>query len=155
MYSSSPLDIIALEAAMNETKPLNWKPKPGVGMEVERRPDGGMTLTFSDMSDATLREWHDFALEHLLGMEGRTRNLYDLRRVKQIDERAVRTAVEVNSDPSARNIRLAVVVASAEAAEAIRKIAALALAETAAAMKIFTDLDAAEAWLSRPLDQIP
>src|SRR5512142_1570503 len=124
-------------------------------MTVARRPDGGMTLTFTDMSDATVKEWHDFALEHLLGMEGRTRNLYDLRLVKQINEKAVRTAVEVNSDPSARNIRLAVVVATREAATAIREIAALALPETAAAMKIFTDIDEAEAWLSRPLDQIP
>ena len=140
---------------MTEIKPLNWTPKPGVGMTVERRPDGGMTLTFTDMSEATLKDWHDFALEHLLGVERRTRNLYDLRRVKQIDEKAVRTAVEVNSDPSARNIRLAVLVASSEAAEAIRKIAALALPETAAAMKIFTDPDQAEAWLARPLDQIP
>src|SRR5512140_2826425 len=123
-------------------------------MTVARRPDGGMTLTFTDMSDATLREWHDFALEHLLGVERRTRNLYDLRLVKQIDEKAVRTAVEVNSDPSARNIRLAV-VATQEAADAIRKIAALALPETAAAVKIFTDMNEAEAWLSRPLDQIP
>jgi hypothetical protein len=124
-------------------------------MTVERRPDGGMTLTFTDMSEATLKDWHDFALEHLLGVERRTRNLYDLRRVKQIDEKAVRTAVEVNSDPSARNVRLAVLVASSEAAEAIRKIAALALPETAAAMKIFTDPDQAEVWLARPLDQIP
>ncbi len=140
---------------MTDLKPLNWVPKPGVGMTVTRRPDGGMTLTFTDMSEATLRDWHDFALEHLLGMEGRTRNLYDLRLVKEINEKAVRTAVEVNSDPSARNIRLAVVVASSAAADAIRKIAALALPETAAAMKIFTDMDEAEAWLSRPLDQIP
>jgi MFS superfamily sulfate permease-like transporter len=124
-------------------------------MTVTRRADGGMTLAFTDMSQATLKEWHDFALEHLLGVERRTRNLYDLRAVRQIDEKAVRTAVEVNSDPSARNIRLAVVVATQDAADAIRKIAALALPETAAAMKIFTDLDEAEAWLSRPLDQIP
>ncbi len=68
--------------------------------------------------------------------------------MQHIDEKAVRTAVEVNSDPSARNIRLAVVVATTEAADAIRRIAALALPETAAAMKIFTDLDEAEAWLS-------
>lgn len=140
---------------MDPIKPLNWNPKPGIGMRVERRPDGGMALTFTDMSDATLKEWHDFALEHLLGMEGRTRNLYDLRGVKEISEKAVRTAVEVNSDPSARNIRLAVLVASPEAGEAIRKIAALALPETAAAMKIFTEPDEAEAWLSRPLDQFP
>ncbi len=140
---------------MTDLKPLNWTPKPGVGMAVTRRLDGGMTLTFTDMSDATVREWHDFALEHLLGMEGRTRNLYDLRLVRQINEKAVRTAVEVNSDPSARNIRLAVVVASVDAANAIREIAALALPETAAAMKIFTSMDEAEAWLSRPLELMP
>jgi hypothetical protein len=140
---------------VTDLKPLNWAPKPGIGMTVTRRPDGGMTLTFTDMSEATLRDWHDFALEHLLGMEGRTRNLYDVRLVKEINEKAVRTAVEVNSDPSARNIRLAVVVGSGAAADAIRKIAALALPETAAAMKIFTDIGEAEAWLSRPLDQIP
>src|SRR5512141_907469 len=143
------------EAPVNDTKPLNWTPKPGVGMTVARRPDGGMTLAFTDMSELTLKEWHDFALDHLLGMEGRTRNLYDLRSVKQIDEKAVRTAVEVNSDPSARNIRLAVLVASPEAADGIRKIAALALPETAAAMKIFTDPVEAEAWLARPLDLFP
>lgn len=140
---------------MNALKPLNWTPKPGVGMSVARRPDGGMTLTFTDMSPATLHEWHDFALDHLLGSDRLTRNLYDLRLVKHIDEKAVRTAVEVNSDPSARNIRLAVVVATQEAADAIRQIAALALPETAAAMKLFTDMDEAEAWLSRPLDQMP
>lgn len=140
---------------MTDLKPLNWTPKPGVGMTVARRPDGGMNLAFTDMSDATVREWHDFALDHLLGLGRFTRNLYDLRLVKQLNENAVRTAVEVNSDPSARNIRLAVVVATQEAADAIRKIAALALPETAAAMKIFTDIDEAEAWLSRPLDQIP
>src|SRR5512140_807466 len=101
---------------MTNIKPLNWTPKPGVGMSVARRPDGGMTLIFTDMSERTLKEWHDFALDHLLGMEGRTRNMYDLRGVKDIDEKTVRTAVEVNSDPSARNIRLAVLVASQEAA---------------------------------------
>lgn len=140
---------------MTEPKPLNWTPKPGIGMTVVRRSDGGMTLTFTDMSEATLKEWHDFALEHLLGSDRRTRNLYDLRAVKEIDEKAVRTAVEVNSDPSARNIRLAVVVANEKMADALREIAALALPETAAAMKIFTDIHEAEAWLSRPLDQIP
>ncbi|HTP00285.1 MAG TPA: hypothetical protein VMJ64_02855 [Anaerolineales bacterium] len=140
---------------MDGLKPLNWTPKPGVGMTVTRRADGGMTLTFTDMSPATLREWRNFALEHLLGMDGRTRNLYDLRLVKQIDEQAIRAAVEVNSDPGARDIRLAVLVASQEAADAIRRIAAQSLPETAAAMKLFTDMDEAEAWLSRPLDQIP
>jgi MFS superfamily sulfate permease-like transporter len=140
---------------MTESKPLNWTPAPGVGLSVVRRGDGGMTLTFTDLSDATTKAWHDFALEHLLGSDRRTRNLYDLRAVKEINEKAVRAAVEANSDPSARNIRLAVVVANEKTADAIRKIAALALPETAAAMKIFTDINEAEAWLGRPLDQIP
>ena len=140
---------------MSGTKPLNWSPFPGVGMTVSRRADGGMNLTFTDTSDATVKAWHDFALDHLLGVDRLTRNLYDLRAVKDINEAAVRTAVEVNSDPSARNIRLAVVVGSEKAAEAIREIAARALPETSAAVKIFTDMDEADAWLSRPLDQIP
>lgn len=140
---------------MTEIKPLHWTPRPGIGLNVVRRADGGMNLTFTDLSDATLKEWHDFALEHLLGADRRTRNLYDLRAVKEIPEKAVRTAVEVNSDPSARNIRLAVVVSSEAVKKAIMEIAALALPETAAAIRIFTDMDEAEAWLSRPLDQIP
>src|SRR5574342_1198384 len=134
---------------MNKTKPLNWTPKPGVGFTVVRRDDGGMTLTFTDLSDTTLREWRDFAMEHLLGVDRRTRNLYDLRAVKEISEKAIRNAVEANSDPSARNIRVAVVVANEEVANAIRQVAALALPETAAAMKLFTDIDEAEAWLAR------
>jgi hypothetical protein len=140
---------------MTELKPLNWTPKPGVGFTVVRRDDGGMTLTFTDLSDFTLKEWHDFALEHLLGSDRLTRNLYDLRLVQDIPEKAVRTAVEVNSDPSARNIRLAVVVADEKVAKALQTVAALALPEMAAAMKIFTDVAAAEAWLARPLDQMP
>jgi hypothetical protein len=140
---------------MSDTKPLNWSPQPGVGMNVTRRPDGGMNLTFTDTSEATLQAWHDFALEHLLGSDRLKRNLYDLRAVKDISEKAVRTAVEVNSDPSARNIRLAVVVGSEAAAKTVREIAALALPETSAAVKIFTDMVEAEAWLSRPLDQMP
>lgn len=139
---------------MTVFKPLNWRPKPGVGLAVFRRADGGMTLTFSDLSEATIREWHDFALEHLLGSDRLTRNLYDLRAVKDISEKAIRAAVEVNSDPSARNIRLAVVVVDEKVAAAVRTIASLALPETAAAMKIFTDINEAEAWLARPLDQM-
>jgi hypothetical protein len=140
---------------MNQIKPLNWTPKPGVGFSVVRREDGGMTLTFTDLSDATLNEWRDFAMEHLLGVDRRTRNLYDLRAVKEIPEKAIRMAVEANSDPSARNIRVAVVVADENVAEAIRNVAALALPTSAAALKLFTDMDEAEAWLARPLDQIP
>lgn len=139
---------------MNQIKPLNWTPKPGVGFTVVRREDGGMTLTFTDLSDATLNEWRDFAMEHLLGADRRTRNLYDLRAVKEIPEKAIRMAVEANSDPSARNIRLAAVVADERVADAIRDVAALALPTSASTIKIFTDIDEAETWLARPLDQI-
>lgn len=140
---------------MNQIKPLNWTPKPGVGFSVIRRGDGGMTLTFTDLSDATLSDWREFAMEHLLGADRRTRNLYDLRAVTEIPEKAIRMAVEANSDPSARNIRVAVVVADEKAANAIRDVAALASPQSAAAMKLFTDINEAEAWLARPLDQIP
>jgi hypothetical protein len=140
---------------MNEIKPLNWTPRPGVGFTVVRRDDGGMTLTFTDLSDATLNDWREFAMDHLLGVDRRTRNLYDLRAVQEIPEKAIRMAVEANSDPSARNIRVAVVVADEKVAGAIREVAALALPGTASAMKLFTDINEAEAWLARPLDQIP
>jgi hypothetical protein len=140
---------------MTEIKPLNWTPKPGVGLSVVRRGDGGMTLTFTDLSDATLANWREFAMDHLMGATGRTRNLYDLRAVQEIPEKAIRAAVEANSDPSARNIRVAVVVANENVANGVREVASLALAGTASAMKIFTDINEAEAWLSRPLDQIP
>lgn len=139
---------------MTELKPLNWKPVPGIGYTVVRRTDGGMHYTFTDLSEATVKHWQEFAHEHLLDADRLTRNLYDLRQVKAVPEVAIRTAIEVNSDPAARNIRLAVVVASDAMANAIREIAALALAETSAAIKIFTDIDEAEAWLSRLLDQI-
>src|SRR5574338_234273 len=122
---------------MNQIKPLNWTPKEGVGLSVVRRGDGGMTLTFTDLSDATLNEWHEFALEHLLGVDRRTRNLYDLRAVKDIPEKAIRMAVEANSDPAARHIRVAVVVADEKVAEAIREVAALTETPSASAMKIF------------------
>ena len=140
---------------MTEIKPLNWTPKPGVGLAVVRRGDGGMTLTFTDLSEATLNDWRGFAMEHLMDASGRTRNLYDLRLVKEIPEKAIRAAVEANSDPSARYIRVAVVVADDMVAESIRDVAALALAGSASAMKIFADINEAEGWLARPLDQIP
>jgi hypothetical protein len=140
---------------MSDIKPLNWTPQAGIGMSVSRRSDGGMNLTFTDTSEATVQAWREFALEHLLGSDRLTRNLYDLRSVKDISDKAIRAAVEVNSDPSARNIRLAVVVSGEATARTIREIAALALPETSAAVKIFTDLEQAEAWLSKPLDQLP
>jgi len=140
---------------MTDSKPLNWTSAPGVGYSVVRRGDGGMTLTFTDLSDTTMSHWHEFALEHLMGSDRRTRNLYDLRAVKDIPEKAIRMAVDANSDPSARNIRVAVVLADQSVAEAIRNVAALAETGLASALKIFTDINEAEAWLARPLDQIP
>jgi hypothetical protein len=139
---------------MTESKPLYWKPEAGIGYSVIRRPDGGMALTFTNLSDATIQHWHDFALEHLLGMDRLTRNLYDLRQVKDIPEKAVHTAIEVNSDPAARNIRVAVVVNSEKVANSVRELYYQSLPETSAAIKIFTDIDEAEAWLVRPLDQM-
>ena len=139
---------------MTESKPLNWNPTADIGYSVIRRGDGGMTLTFTDLSDSTLTHWHDFALAHLLEADRRTRNLYDLRAVKEIPEKAIRMAVDANSDPSARNIRVAVVVADQSVADAVRNVAAGSLPETASAMKIFTDINQAEAWLARSLDQI-
>ena len=139
---------------MTEPKPLYWKPAPGIGYTVVRRPDGGMALTFTDLSDLTIQHWHDFALEHLFGSDRLTRNLYDLRQIKEIPEKAIHTAIEVNSDPAARYIRLAVVVNNVRLADAVREIYYAANPETSAAIKIFSDIEAAEVWLSRPLDQM-
>ena len=139
---------------MTEPKPLYWKPDPGLGYTVVRRPDGGMTDTVTDLSDATIQHWHDFALEHLLGSDRLTRNLYDLRQVNEIPEKAIHAAIEVNSDPAARNIRVAVVVNSDKVASAVRELYYQSLPETSAAIKIFTDIEAAETWLTRPLDQM-
>jgi len=138
---------------MTELKPLNWQPKPGVGMDVVRRGDGGMTLTFTDLSDATLADWYAFASDHLLGSDQRVRNLYDLRQVKEIPEKAVRMAVELNTDPGTRNIRMAVVVSSEKVKDAIEDIAALSGGDSAY-MRLFTDINEAEVWLARPLDHI-
>ena len=138
---------------MSDFKPLNWTAKPGVGYSVVRRGDGGMTLTFTDLSDTTLKDWHDFALAHLLDSDRLTRNLYDLRAVKDFPEHAIRLAVEVNSDPSTRNLRVAVVVASEKVRDAIMAVAANVVG-SGAAIKLFTDINEAEAWLSRSLDQI-
>jgi hypothetical protein len=139
---------------MTEPKPLNWTPTPGIGYTVTRRPDGGMTVTFTDLSDATINHWHDFAMEHLLSSDRLTRNMYDLRQIKDIPEKAIHIAMEVNSDPAARNIRLAVVVNNEKLANAVREIYYSVSPETSAAIKIFHEMDTAEAWLARPLDQL-
>ncbi len=138
---------------MAELKPLNWNPAPGIGYTVLRRPDGGMQFTFSDVSPATIQHWRNFSIQHLYDSDRLTRNLYDLRKLSDIPEEAIRVALEVNSDPSARNIRLAVVVASDNVRQAILKIADLTPAG-GVDTQIFTDLAEAEAWLSQPLEKL-
>jgi hypothetical protein len=120
-------------------------------MNVVRRGDGGLTLTFTDLSDPTLADWYAFASEHLLGSDQRVRNLYDLRQVQDIPEKAIRMAVELNTDPGTRNIRLAVVVSSEKVKAAVQEIAALSGGDSAY-MRLFTDINEAEAWLGRPLE---
>jgi hypothetical protein len=142
-----------MEVAMDVLKSLNWQQKPGIGYAVARRADGGMNLTFTDLSEATLADWREFAFEHLLGSDRLTRNLYDLREVRELSNKAVKMAVEVNSDPSTRNLRVAVLVASDAAREAIMNVAAGAVG-SGAAIRIFTSMAEAEAWLMRSMDQI-
>jgi len=134
----------------NEIKPLNWTPAPGIGYTVVRRSDGGLHFTFTDISEATLAHWRDFSMQHLYDSDRLTRNLYDLRQIKQLNETAVRYAVEVNSDPLTRNIRLAVVVSSEEMRSAIQRIGDMTT-PSEVELGIFTDIDESETWLSRPL----
>lgn len=136
-----------------QVKPLNWEPTPGIGYSVVRRPDGGMHYTFTDMSHETLVHWHEFAVDHLIDSDRLTTNLYDLREINEITEEAVDYAIEVNSDPSARNIRLAVVVKSEEVREAIVKIPSLTTTG-GVEFKVFTKIAEAEEWLDRPLTLI-
>lgn len=138
---------------MTELKPLNWQPKPGIGYTVARRADGGMNLTFTDFSEATLADWREFAYEHLLGSDRLTRNLYDLRDVRELPEKAIKMAMEVNNDPATRNLRVAVLVASESARDAILKVAAGAVG-SGAAIRIFTSMAEAEAWLMKPMEQM-
>jgi len=133
-----------------EIKPLNWTPDPNIGYHVIRRSDGGMHFTFTDLSEATLKHWHNFASEHLYDSDRLTRNLYDLRQVHDIPEKAIRFAVEANSDPAARNIRLAVVVADEKVRQAVLDIRALTVTG-GVELGVFIDMPAAEAWLDRPL----
>ena len=134
-------------------KPLNWEPTPGIGYTVIRRPDGGMHYTFTDLSHETLVHWHEFAMEHLMDSDRLTTNLYDLREVSDITQEAIDYAIEVNSDPAARNIRLAVVVNNNEVREAIEKIPSLTT-PGGVEFKVFTDIEESEAWLDRPLTLI-
>ncbi|MFQ5616038.1 MAG: hypothetical protein ACE5GO_06225 [Anaerolineales bacterium] len=138
-----------------EIKPLYWDPQSAIGYTVIRRPDGGMHLTFTNVSQETLLHWREFALKHLYDSDRLTRNMYDLRQVEEITTEAVHAAVEANSDPSARNIRLAVVVASEQVRTAIEEIAAqTVLPGGGVNLKLFTNMNEAEEWLSRPLESM-
>jgi hypothetical protein len=134
-------------------KPLNWNPEPGIGYTVQRRPDGGMYYIFTDVNEKTLQHWREFSIQHLLDSDRLTRNLYDLRQVQKIPPEAIQVALELNADPAARNIRLAVVVATEEVRKAVEEIAVLTV-PGGVEFGIFTDLNAAEDWLSRPLTQL-
>jgi hypothetical protein len=135
---------------MEDIKPLNWSPDPGAGYTVMRRPDGGMHYIFTDIQHSTLVHWRKFALQHLLDSDRLTRNLYDLRQVKEFDQEAIEYALEVASDPSTRNVRTAVVVANEQVLRPLQKLAAL-IPPGGVELALFTDIDAAEAWLNRPL----
>jgi hypothetical protein len=134
-------------------KALNWNQKPGIGYTVARRADGGMNLTFTDFSERTVADWREFAFEHLMGSDRLTRNLYDLSHVAEIPEKAIKMAVEVNSDPSTRNLRVAVLVATEKARKAIMDVAAGAVG-SGAAIRVFTNLTEAENWLMKSMEQI-
>jgi hypothetical protein len=133
-----------------DTKPLKWTPAPGLGYSVSRRADGGLNVIFTDITHETLAHWRTFALDHLLDSDRLTRNLYDLRKVKELPEEAISYALEVSNDPSVRNIRMAVLVSSQEVAQLVMEIAALTT-NGGIEMAIFSDENEAEAWLDRPL----
>jgi hypothetical protein len=136
-----------------EKKPLNWTPPddPRIGYTVARRGDGGLQVTFINVSRETLQHWRQFALSHLHTAEGMNRNLYDLRQVDALPEEAIRMAIEANSDPAARSVRLAIVIADERVAERLQEVAALSMG---AEMRLFTDEGAAEAWLARPFSPV-
>lgn len=134
-------------------KPLHWSPTVGVGYTVSRRPDGGMNLTFTDVTAYTLTHWREFALSHLLDSDRLTRNLYDLRQIEYLPPEAIEYAVEVNNDPSVRNIRLAVVISHEQVREAVEEISALTR-PGGVEMGVFYSIEEAETWLDRPLTLI-
>jgi len=116
---------------MSDPKPLYFTSDPTIGFTAERRPDGGMNLTFKDINPDTLNHWREFSE----------------------DERAIQIAVELNSDPSTRHIRLAVVVKD----DAIRKMVQKISDQTpvgGARIEIFTDREEAEGWLMRPIESL-
>jgi hypothetical protein len=137
----------------SSAKPLNWTPPddPRIGYSVMRRPDGGLQVTFTNVSHETLLHWRQFALGHLHTAEGMNRNLYDLRQVHALPEEALRLAIEANSDPAARTVRLAILISDEGIANRLQQIAALSMG---AEIRLFTDETEAETWLARPFSPI-
>lgn len=136
-----------------DEKPLAWTPPddPRVGFTAARRADGGMHLTFTDLSPLTLQHWREFSQRHLQGAERQNRNLYDLRQVSSFPPQALRLATELNQDPAAKFIRLAVVVANPQIEALMRQVGSTSLG---AEIEVFTDLDKAEAWLDQPFSRL-
>lgn len=134
---------------MTDIKPLNWTPEEGIGYTVVRRSDGGMHFTFINAFPETLNHWRKFSLEHLYDSDRLTTNLYDLRALKELPDLALQFAAEVNSDPSVANIRLAVVAIAPAVVDKLRRLGDLN--PSGVEMKLFSDMEEAEAWLSRPL----
>ncbi len=135
------------------TKPVYWQPDPRAGYKVERRPDGGLQVTFWKADAYTLRHWRDFAETHELYSDRLNRNLYDLRALRDLPDEAIQYAVEVNSDPAARRVRVAVLVSSPEVQAAVERVIALTPGG-GAEIAVFQDPEAAEAWLARPLEEM-
>jgi hypothetical protein len=82
-----------------------------------------------------------------------TRNLYDLRQIDELPERAIRYAAELNNDPGSRHIRLAVVATGRKVREALRRVVSLTVTG-GVDMRVFSDIAAAEAWLARPIELV-
>lgn len=135
----------------SDLRPVFWDPDAEVGFDVRRRADGGLQVTFYWIDEPTLQAWRRFAQAHQLSSGRLNRNLYDLRALSDLPEEAIRYAVEVNSDPAARNVRVAVVVSSEAVMEAVERIQALTLG-SGAEIRIFTNMLEAELWLAEPLE---
>lgn len=137
-----------------ELRPVYFEPNEEVGFQAYRREDGGLQVVFYRLDEPTLQAWRRFAQNHQLYSGRLSRNLYDLRALKHLPEEAIRYAVEVNSDPAARNVRVAVVVSNEAVMEAVELIQALTPGGRGAEIRVFTHMLEAELWLAEPLDTL-
>lgn len=118
---------------------------------VDRLDDGSLRFTFTDLTAKTLSIWRKVATSHLIDAERGNRNLYDLRAVPVIPEKAIQVAIEVNSDAGASYVRIAVVAANEQSVRRLRMIDA---ASRGVELGIFMVMEEAEAWLRRPFSQL-